>query len=254
MDNPDALVYFWTRTLFVCGLMAAGGITLALGPARKQRFASHLLVGMALVIALAAGIPLWIPYPHLDYMVPVVPFSVLSTVTGLLIGLLCGRVLKGRGLSVALVISGTAALLYALLTELDVLTFEGRSGSGRGLYVLPAAIAGVLLAWLVTSHQAGRAFYVVGWVVVTVTWLLLHYTGEVATLEDARWYAAYQTSDPTIQAVRLAHVGQSQVVANLAYLAGSLLLLVLPFLFKRGRRHTLPTDAGQAARAVTVGS
>ncbi|HVF98651.1 MAG TPA: hypothetical protein VND68_02325 [Chloroflexia bacterium] len=254
MDNPEALVYFWTRTLLVCGLLGAGGITLALERPHMQRFASHLLVGMAVFSALAAGIPLWIPNPHLDYMVPVVPFFLASVVVGVLVGLLCRRVWKGHGLPVALVISGAAALLYALLTDLDVLVFEGRGGSGRGLYVLPAAIAGVLLAWLVTSHQAGRAFYVVGWVVVTATWLLVHYTGEVGTLEDALWYTTYQTSDLTSQAARLAHVGQSQLVASVAYLTGSLLLLALPFILKRDRPRPRPQDVESPVKAVMARS
>ncbi|HEX8218585.1 MAG TPA: hypothetical protein VF914_05140 [Chloroflexia bacterium] len=252
MDNPEVLVYFWTRTLFVCGLLGAGGIMLALERTHVRRFASKLLVGMAVFSALAAGIPLWIPNPHVDYMVPVVPFALASVVVGLLVGLLCRHVLKGHGLPVAFAISGGGALLYALLTDLDVLAFEGRSGHGRGLYVLPAALAGVLLAWLVTSRQAGRAFYVVGWVVVTATWLLALYTGEVATLEDAHWYAAYQASEPATQAARLAQVGQSQLVASVAYLAGSLLLLALPFMPRRDRHRSQPEDAATPVKAVVA--
>ena len=98
-----------------CGiLLLCAGVRLVssvTAPNRSScRVAYGLLIGTTL-LAILIGVPSFIPYPHVDYLVPGVPFFPICLLVGLLLGFAFFRLKEGQHLATAFLTVGALALV-----------------------------------------------------------------------------------------------------------------------------------------------
>lgn len=206
--------------LTMYGTLLLGGLLTA-APLRWHRFALVLL-SIAGSWAVLTGIGV-LPPVTTTWLLPAIPLFSVWFVTGTALALVvrlvqCGR--PGLGISV---FSGIIIGLALVGWPLGL----GNRNLGEGWFAFPPLVAGVLLTWLWVQERRVQVYYLLGWVLVTSMVTLPQYLMALDRTELERSGASNGVSTASTAA------GQLTYSLTIFYLAGSLLLLVLPLIARR---------------------
>lgn len=211
----------------------------------RRRVAYGLLIGITL-LALLIGVPLFIPYPHDDFLVPGVPLFPICLLVGLFAGLAFFLMRGRRPLAAVLFAVGAVALVPVVISGTSSLLGMGYSPNLIwAAYPLPPILAGAFLAWTTNTGRRYYAPYVLAWLVVVAVVVLPSYVGEMDnyqyTLDSATSWQRYQHASGAAPLINKSM--QGELVVSVAYVAATLLLLVLPLLLANlpSRRRTVYT-------------
>ncbi|HEX8221343.1 MAG TPA: hypothetical protein VF914_19295 [Chloroflexia bacterium] len=238
----DYQITLWVTTCVSMLLLILSGTGLDLLESNKsnvvKRRVSLILLGVAVVIALLVGLPVWLPVPEVnDNLNPWSQVFVLCTLLGSSLTLLILSVIsRPRQLLVAVPCAAiTLVLCSQLPTVSALLQATGAAGPVWLLYATPFAVAGGVLAWTFKTARWRYALYVSGWfVIMTMLVLPLYLTVMNAPLYNVyNLSTAQQYNEQFAETVRQA--SQAQVQISTVYFLAALLLLMLPSLLANRR-------------------
>jgi hypothetical protein len=244
----------WGITVVICALLGISGIHLLNSSAPPGRRQSLTLLAISVLLALAVGLPFFIPYTHYDFLVPGVPFFPLWMLDGLLLGLAIVKIGAHRPLAAVLSILGVMALTPAVVVGTSSLLGMGYTPNIIwGFYPVPPVLAGLLFAWALARRddkfKTDYRLYLGAWLLVTALILLPVYIGEMDkhqyTLESASTWLRYQGAPEAQPLIDGAIRGELE--SSVVYVSCSVGLLFLPLLStwrldRSARRLTRPVS------------